>query len=342
MHRTTVTILTLWLFIASSLQAELSLNPFNWFEGDQKKAGPPGMQMLGAAEEAEALAILENGKSKLRSNDTAAANRIFKKLIKKYPRAKATAEALFLRGQIYISNEKWDKAFKSFQEIIRKHPEYEAFNQVIGSQFECATALMEGARGRILWIIPGFKQYSKSVNQFEQIVRNAPYSDYAPLALMNMAIVSEMQDKPEDAIDALDRLINYYPQSMLAPDAYYNMAQTYSDLVKGPQYDQGSTRQAISYYEDFLILFPESNYLGEVESNLESMEDLLARSRLNLGDFFYNYRSNNTAALVFYNDTITLAPESAAAEEARLRIQDIEAGVRPTTGASILQKILAD
>lgn len=341
MHRTTVTILTLWLFIASSLQAELSLNPFNWFEGAPKE-GDPALNMTRAADEADANAMLELGKSKLRTNNTAAAHRTFKKLIKKYPRAQATAEARFLSGQIYINKEKWVKAFRSFQEVIRRSPEYENFNQIIGAQFECATALMEGARGRILWIIPGFKQYSQSVNQFEQIVRNAPYSDYAPLALMNIAIVSEMQDKPEDAIDALDRLINYYPQSMLAPDAYYNMAQTYSDLVEGPQYDQGSTRQAISYYEDFLALFPESNYLGEVESKLESMEDLLARSRLNLGDFFYNYRSNNTAALVFYNDTITLAPESAAAEEARLRIQDIEAGVRPTTSASILQKILAD
>ena len=72
------------------------------------------------------------------------------------------------------------------------------------------------------------------------------------------------------------------------------------------------------------------------------MEDLLARSRLNLGDFFYNYRSNNTAALVFYNETITIAPESEAAKEASARIADIEAGVRPTTGASILRGFLAD
>jgi outer membrane protein assembly factor BamD len=73
------------------------------------------------------------------------------------------------------------------------------------------------------------------------------------------------------------------------------------------------------------------------------MEDLLARSRLNLGDFFYNYRSNNTAALVFYNETITIAPDSEAAEEARARIADIEEGIQPITGAGILRKFfLAD
>ena len=199
---------------------------------------------------------------------------------------------------------------------------------------------MEGARAWILGVLPDFKQYATAIRQVELSVRNAPYRDYAPLALMIMAWVSEMEGDPAAALDALDRLINYYPQSMLASDAYYNMAKTYADLVKGAQYDQGSTRQAISYYEDFLILFPESNYLGEVESNLDSMEDLLARSRLNLGDFYYNYRSNNTAALVYYNETITLAPDSIAAEEARLRIADIDAGVRPTSGSSILRKLL--
>jgi len=340
MQRTSVTILAFWLFLASSLQAQLSLNPLNWFDGDDEDVA--ALNIASAADESEAAAMLETGQAKLEAGSTGSANRTFKKIIKRYPNAEATGDARFYRGKIYITKGRWGKAFENFQEIINSHPNYEEFDRVIGAQFDCATALMEGARGRILWIFPGFKQYDKSIQQFEQIVRNAPYSDYAPLALMNIALVSEMEEKPEDAIDALDRLINYYPQSMLAPDAYYNMAETYSNLVKGAEYDQGSTRQAISYYEDFLILFPQSNYLGEVESNLKSMEDLLARSRLNLGDFFYNYRTNNTAALVFYNETITIAPETEAAAEARLRIADIEAGVKPTSGASILRKILTD
>ena len=78
----------------------------------------------------------------------------------------------------------------------------------------------------LLWRVPvaessGLFQASsnptKQLRQFEQIVRNAPYSDYAALALMNIAIVSEQQHRPEDAIDALDRLINYYPSKHACP-----------------------------------------------------------------------------------------------------------------------------
>ena len=336
MQRNTLTLLTFLLLFTGTLSAQL--NPLDWFGNDDKEL--EALDIASAADESEAAAMLDTGKAKLANGSAGSANRTFKKMIKKYPNAKATGDARFLRGQILMGKGHWVKAFDTFQELIVKHAEYENFDKVIGAQFECATALMEGARGRILWVIPGFRQYDRAIAQFEQIVRNAPYNDYAPLALMNIAIVAEQEEDPEVAIDSLDRLINYYPQSMLAPDAYYNMAETYSNLVKGAQYDQGSTRQAISYYEDFLILFPKSSYLGEVEANLESMENLLASSRLNLGDFFYIYRANNTAALVFYNETITIAPESESAEEARQRIDDIEAGVRPASGANILRKLL--
>ena len=338
MQSTTASILAFSLLLSSSLHAQF--NPFDWFGGEDEDL--VALNLASAADESEATDLINSTKAKLAAGSTGSAERKLKKIIKKYPKAVASGDARLLYGQILMEKGRWVKAFDILQEIIFKHPNYENFNQVLSAQFDCATALMEGARGRILWIIPGFKQAGKAASQFEQIVRNAPYSDYAPLALMNIALIYEQEQRPEDAIDTLDRLINYYPQSMLAPDAYYNMAQTYSNLVNGAEYDQGSTRQAISYYEDFLILFPQNSSLGEVESKLVAMEDLLARSRLNLGDFFYNYRSNNTAALVFYNDTITIAPESEAAEEARARIADIEAGVQPTTGASILRGFLAD
>ena len=338
MQSTTASILAFLLLLASSLHAQL--NPFDWFSGEDEDL--VALNLASAADESEATALLNSAKAKLAAGSTGSAERKLKKIIKKFPKTVAGGDAHFIYGQILMEKGRWVKAFDILQEIIFKHPNYENFNQVLSAQFDCGTALMEGARGRILWIIPGFKQPGKAASQFEQIVRNAPYSDYAPLALMNVALIYEQEQRPEDAIDTLDRLINYYPQSILAPDAYYNMAQTYSNLVNGAEYDQGSTRQAISYYEDFLILFPQNSSLGEVESKLVAMEDLLARSRLNLGDFFYNYRSNNSAALVFYNDTITIAPESEAAEEARARIADIEAGVQPTTGANILRGFLAD
>jgi len=338
MRRIQTYLFAISLSLASTLSADFSLNPIDWVTNDDKEH--ENLRIASSSDEAAAESMLQSGRLKMQSGNLSSANRTFKKIIKTYPLAVATAEARFLRARILMTRGNWKKAFDELQNVVQEHPNYEQFNQVISAQFECATAHMEGARGRIFWVFPGFRQYDRAMAEFELIVNNAPYGDYAPLALMNIALTAQQEEEPELAIDALDRLINYYPQSMLAPDAYYNLAETYSNLVAGSEYDQGSTRQAISYYEDFLVLFPKSSYTGEVESNLNSMENLLSTSRLNLGDFYYYYRSNNTAALIFYNEAITIAPDSEAAQEATTRIDDIEAGVRPTNGASVLRKLL--
>ena len=340
MRRSFFLLLALCLTATSALHAEFSLNPAKWFSSSEEGTELKAFLAPTAAQEAEATSLLEEGKVKFENGSLGGAKRIFKKVVERYPTTQAAGDALYLQGRILMSKGRWAKAFDTLQLVVSEHQNYPNFDRVTSAQFECATALMEGARGKILWVIPGFRQYKKSIDFFEQIVRNAPYGNYAPLSLMNIAFVAQQEEDSEVAIDALDRIINYYPQSMLAPDAYYNLAKTYADLVQGHEYDQGSTRQAISYYEDFLVLFPNSPNVGEVEANLKEMENLLAKSRLSLGDFYYFYRSNNTAALVFYNEAITIAPESESAAEAKSRIEDIEAGVRPANGSNLLHSLL--
>jgi outer membrane protein assembly factor BamD len=73
---------------------------------------------------------------------------------------------------------------------------------------------------------------------------------------MNIARGHQRMHNTEEAIDALDRMINNYPQSLLAPDAYLKLGETHASLVQGPEYDQTSTKEAITYFQDFMILFP--------------------------------------------------------------------------------------
>lgn len=334
----------IYLFVAAFLatfpaHAKLSLNPFNWFSDSEVEAVPDYTQAQQDLEDS-AFASLQEGREKLNRSKKRSAIRTFKKIAKLYPTTHAAAEARFLHASIRIDRGQFTRAHELLQEIVFENPAYEQFDTVIATQFQCATALMEGARGKLFFIFPGFRQYGEAIRQFEYVVANAPYGDYAPLSLMNIALIAQQEEESDLAIDALDRLINYYPQSALAPDAYYHLAKTYSELVSGREYDQGSTRQAISYYEDLLALFPNNENIGTVEANLAEMENLLASSRLELGDFFYLYRNNNTAALTFYNEAITLAPESEAAIEASDRIASIEAGVKPITSSKILRKLL--
>lgn len=238
-------------------------------------------------------------------------------------------EALYQRSRIHTARHQYDKAYEELDRIAELYPDYPNFNRVVGQKFEIASQLMEGKRPYYWGFIPGFRDEVAALDYFEGIIRTAPYSRYAPVALMNIALIAKSKGKTEEAIDALDRLITNYPKSVLAPDAYLNLAKTFASLVDGAYYDQGSTREAMGYFQDFMILYPDDENIATAEEGLQQMRDTLSRSRLIVGEFYWRYRDNPTAATVFLNDAITVAPDSAAAKEARALLDKIEAGTQP-------------
>jgi outer membrane protein assembly factor BamD len=99
----------------------------------------------------------------------------------------------------------------------------------------------------------------------------------------------------------------------------------FEESVAGPRYDQGSTREALSFYDDFLILHRNHPRVAEAEEGALRMRTVLAQSKIELGDWYFRHRSNYTAARVFYNEAITAFPNSEVAETARRKIAEVDA-----------------
>jgi outer membrane protein assembly factor BamD len=142
---------------------------------------------------------------------------------------------------------------------------------------------------------------------------------------MNVARGHQRLGNIPDAVDALDRMSNNYSQTLLAPDAYLKLAQTHAALVDGPYYDQGSTKESITYFTDFMLLFPSDANVGAAEKGLDGMKTMLAESKIRMADFYFYKRSNFKAARVFYNEAITAYPESTIAQKAKARLAEVEA-----------------
>ena len=281
-------------------------------------------------ETASALEAMNKAKTAQEAGNYYSALTLYNRVVTEYPSSVFAPEALFQKGLIYLQRHQWDSAYKAFDSIVTNYPDYPRFNAVIGKQYQVASFVQEGKRPYVWGWMPWFKDYSKAVDYYEGVLKNAPYSEYAPLALMNIATVARKDlGTPDVAIDALDRLINNYPQSMLAPDAYLEMAGIYTNLVNGAAYDQGSTRDAIRFYQDYLYLYKNGPAATTAQANLDNMMDVYARSKLLLGNFYYYYRNSSRAALIFYNQAITAAPRSPAATEAKAAIAKIRRGVLP-------------
>lgn len=251
--------------------------------------------------------------------------KLYKKVSKKYPKNQYSPEAYFRTALIQLERNNVDKAYEAFNTIAWVYPNYGSFNETLGEMYKIAVARLETYRDRIFWVIPGFKNTDRAIQYFERIVGIAPYSDYAPLSLMNVA--KAWSDKNSDAmtIYALDRLVTNYPNSFLTSDAYLKLAQTHYGLIKGPEYDQRATEDAITFFEDFLIQYPENQNVDQAEDGLSGAKNILSLSKLKMGDFYYYKRSKYDAAKILYNEAITIAPLSKTAETAKVRLEKIDA-----------------
>ncbi len=281
---------------------------------------------LAGAEGRNALDRMNRARTLEEAGSKGSAIRSYSAIAKKWPNSVYAPEALYRSARLRLSRQDYTKAFEDFQQVLARYPNTKRFNEIVGEQYRIASALLDGARGRMFFsLLPGFKQRDKAIEYFENILVNAPYSDYAPLSLMNIARGHQRLGNIENAIDALDRMINSYGQSLLAPDAYLKLAQTHATLVDGPYYDQASTKEAITYFTDFMLLFPGDGNIGAAEKGLDGMKNMLAESKMKIGDFYFYKRNNFRAARVFYNEAITAYPDSPIAGRAKKRLVEVEA-----------------
>ena len=250
----------------------------------------------------------------------------YKTVVADYPESIFAPEALFQIGKIYLERGQFPSANECVEEIVKPYHDYRHFRRVIGLEYKIASDMQAGKTYFVGGWFPWFTSYRNIIKYYESVVSNAPFGDYAPIALMNIALLAEDEKEYDMAFDALERLINTYPDSLFTSDAYLQMAKVYRKLVSGPAYDQEPTKNAISFFQDYTILFPKESSVALAEEGLEQMQDTYARSRLIIGNFFYFYRNNGAAASIFYNETITIAPKSAAADEAREQLKKIDRG----------------
>ncbi len=297
-----------------------------WAPGSGWRVESGALSGLNSKDAANALDLMNRARSAEESGHLGSAISTYQKVARKYSSSIYAPEALYRAGKIYLQRKQYYKSFDTFQKVITNYPNVRRFDEIVGIQFQIAAALADGARNHILGgAIPFLGSRQRGVSCLELVVVEAPYGNYAPLATLAAARGRERLGDPDVAIDILDHMINNYSQNVLLPDAYLELGRLHSGLVEGPYYDQDETKQAMTYYEDFMILYPGDTSIGTAASGLDSMKSVLAESKMKIGDWYFYKRDNFTAARVFYNEAITSYPDSAVAKRAKERLAEVDA-----------------
>jgi outer membrane protein assembly factor BamD len=263
-------------------------------------------------------------------------------------------ESLYRAAKIREDMGDWQKAFSRLRLIAEAYTDYD-FERVAESLMSIAERLANDKLPRKWGVLPRFRSGSQDRLRLNQIASLARGPRFAPRALMALSEIAIKDKKEDEAIDALERLINLYPDNYLCEEAYFVLAKIFEDRVAGPAYDQGATLKALNFYEDYLILYPKSplkskhetleNYQlrltsakqrkSDAEEGRRKMRETLSASKVVVGKYVEKYGKyflthwrelGNKPALQFYNEAITTAPESKAAREAEKKVAELRSG----------------
>ena len=318
------------------LNANASLNPLKWFSS--KSNSSQVIELENDHEKGTQGLIKKLAKTKSKGSQTGQ-QRIYKKILINHPRASIAKEAAYNRGYYLFNKGKWKDAFEAFSVLKIYHPDFQELDSVIKLQFQCAENLMNQESNKVFGFKSSYSLNEDSIPLFLKYTKLYPHNENAPQALLLSAKVAKANKENEAAIYSLKDLINSYPESPYSAEAYFIIAHIYSEFIKGPEYDLESTREAIRYCEDFIALYPGHKEIGTIEALYERMLNALATNRVLLADYYYFNQRDNVAAIIFYNEAITIAPNSQAAIEAQERLYAIEIGIRPTTGRNFIKKL---
>ncbi|MEK9772632.1 MAG: tetratricopeptide repeat protein [Opitutae bacterium] len=260
-------------------------------------------------------------------------------------------ESIYRAAMIREKQGDWKKAFDHLQLVAKAYVRYD-FERVASSLMSIAERIATEDLPKKWGVVPRLRSGSEDRERLNQIVELTRGPKFAPRALMVLAEIALKDSKKDEAVHALERLVNYYPEHYLAEKAYFMLGNIHQDFVSGPSYDQGSTLQALNYYEDYIILFEEppgrgtdetpeqfekrlAEYLKRkklAQEGRNQMRESLAQSKLEIGKYVEQYGKyflvrwkelGNQPALQFYNQAITTAPESKAAREAEVRVAEL-------------------
>jgi outer membrane protein assembly factor BamD len=267
---------------------------------------------------------LDVAKESFENKDYKIATKAARRVVRVWPFSDYAPEAQYLVGRSYEERGKDEKAFKAYQQLVEKYPKAANYNEVVERQYVIANRYLAGQWFKLWGVIPFFPSMDKTVQMYEQLLKNGPYSEVAPHAQMNIGAAREKQSDFPAAVKAYEAAADkYHDRKPVAADALYKAGMAYLKQATTAEYDQSIAGQAIATFTDFMTLYPQDPRVAEAQKHIAQLRTEQARGSMIVARFYEKKRQWD-GALVYYNEVLIRDPQSKYADEAKQRIEQIK------------------
>ena len=121
---------------------------------------------------------------------------------------------------------------------------------------------------------------------FSDVERLYPYSEWAKRSVIMQAFANHKAKQYEEARDAAERYIEYYPSDEDSAYAQYIIALSYYDQIEDVGRDQEVTAKALAAFKTLIVNYPNSEYVKAAELKFDLAFDHLAGKEMEVGRFY--------------------------------------------------------
>jgi len=282
--------------------------------------GPNGEETI----ESTASAQLDKAESLEKAGSYNRAMVAYYDLARKFPRSGAAPDAQLKAGDMGVAAGDYDRAYNLYNEYLTKYPKGDGFDEALEGMYNVGQKFLEGAKRRLLGV-KTFSSMARAQQIFENIVKAAPFSKWAPLAQFYAGQALEKEGQPDQAIADYQEVISRYPSDPTAADAQYQIGYVY--LVESrTAYDKAAADKAQEAFEDFLARYPTSEKAAQAQDNMKTLQNRENSGAVDIAKY-YDKKKNYKAAVIYYNEVIKEQPGSPEATAAQARIADLKSKV---------------
>lgn len=121
---------------------------------------------------------------------------------------------------------------------------------------------------------------------FSDVERLYPYSEWAKRSVIMQAFANHKAKQYEEARDAAERYIEYYPSDEDSAYAQYIIALSYYDQIEDVGRDQQVTAKALEAFKTLIVNYPNSEYVKAAELKFDLAFDHLAGKEMEVGRYY--------------------------------------------------------
>ena len=266
------------------------------------------------------------------------ARKQFKIFVKRWPEDLKAPAAQQAVGDLYVAEGKDLKAFKAYEALIQKYyTGLKDYDYILDTQYRIAQDEMR--RKRMKWMFGGYSSPERAIPLLESILRNAPQWDRAPEMQHQIGETYRKNGDEELAVVAYTSVEYRYSDSAFAERAGYGKILSFKELVSTTPYSVDIRERAEIAAEIFLMNYPASTHLLEVQQFKIDLLELEAQYAYEVGEFYANAPKNprKESARIYYKKVVREHPETTYATRATEKLTGpvAEVGVTAATAASV-------